>query len=310
MFSCLFREDIEKFIKKDEIDELGDYSLNDKNIDKFLDECNLSIKPIIKKILENTKYISFKEFMRSFFSSVKNLNDELQKINKKIVYLYECRCKCNKWIFKYFNRMIKFLNPEIKIKIINDKYKNFKDDDFIILPFDCLYTGFQITKNTKILCNNNKKKKNIDIYVLSPYMSSYGIFNMKNKDMEKEYNYKLHIGTHIKIDKYLITEILNFKEIELLNDYYPSIEEDKYGSNLENIYFFYFNHKLGDLNSTLTLLYMGVIPNYFNRRNLENYKKEKKSIKLQIIPLINNCNYVYNYSNIDTHNPICPPPIY
>ena len=190
MLSCLFGEDIGKIINKDDIDEFGDYSLNIKNIDRFLKECDICIKPIIKKILENTKYISFIEFMSSFFSSVKNLNDELVKIDKKIIYLYECRCKCNKWIFKYFYRMIKFLNPEIKIKLINDRYKNFKDDDFIILPFDCLYTGFQITKNTKILCNNNKRKKNIIIYVLSPYMSSYGIFNMKNKEMEKEYNYK------------------------------------------------------------------------------------------------------------------------
>jgi hypothetical protein len=310
MFSYLFGEDIDKIINKDDIDEFGDYSLNNKNIDRFLKECDMCIKPIIKKILEKTKYISFDEFMRSFFSSIKKLNDELVKIDKKIVYLYECRCKCNKWIFKYFYRMIKFLNPEIKIKLINDRYKNFKDDDFIILPFDCLYTGFQITKNTKILCNNNKRKKNIIIYVLSPYMSSYGIFNMRNKEMEKEYNYNLIIGSHIKIDKYLITEILDFKEIELLGEYYPTIEEDKLGSNLENIYFFYFNHKLGDLNSTLTLLYMGVIANYYNMRNLGNYKKEKKSIKLQILPLINNCNYIYNYSNIDTHNPICPPPIY
>jgi len=310
MISCLFGEDFDKIIYKDDIDEFGDYSLNTKNFDRFLKECDICIKPIIKKILENTKYISFTEFMRSFFSSVKNLNDELVKIDKKVIYLYECRCKCNKWIFKYFYRMIKFLNPEIKIKLINDRYKNFKDDDFIILPFDCLYTGFQITKNTKILCNNNKRKNNIIIYVLSPYMSSYGIFNMKNKEMEKEYNYKLIIGSHNKIDKYLITEILNFEEIELLGKYYPTIEEDKLGSNLENIYFFYFNHKLGDLNSTLTLLYMGVIPNDFNMRNLDNYKNEKKLIKLQILPLINNCNYVYNYSNIDTRNPICPPPIY
>ena len=311
MLSCLFGEDIDKIINKDDIDEFGDYSLNTKNIDRFLKECDICIKPVIKKILENTKYISFIEFMSSFFSSVKNLNDELVKIDKKVVYLYECRCKCNKWIFKYFYRMIKYLNPEIKIKLINDRYKNFKDDDFIILPFDCLYTGFQITKNTKILCNNNKRKKNIIIYVLSPYMSSYGIFNMKNKEMEKEYNYKLMIGSHIKIDKYLITEILNFKEIELLGEYYPTIEEDKLGSNLENIYFFYFNHKLGDLNSTLTLLYMGVIPNEFNRSKLEKFKYRKEIISsLQILPLINNCNYVYNYSNIDTHNPICPPPIY
>jgi hypothetical protein len=310
MYSCLFGEDISKFIDNDKIGENEDYSLDEKNIDRFLRECNNDIRPIIRKIIDNTKYISFENFMRSLFKSIKILNDELKKLDKKIIYLYECRCKCNKWLFEYLYRMITFFNSEIKIKIINDNYKNFKDDDFIILPFDCLYTGFQITKNTKILCDNNKYKKNIIIYVLSPYMSSYGIFNMKNKKMEKEYNYKLIIGNHIKIDKYLITEILNFKEIELLRYYYPSkVPENKINleSNLENIYFFYFNHKLGDLNSTLTLLYMGVIPNDFNRRKLL-YEYEDK--KLQIIPLIKNCNFVYNNSNIDTHNPICPPPIY
>lgn len=338
MLSYLFDDDISKFIKRDEIDEYGDYSLDERNIERFLRECDDKIRPIIRKIIENTKYISFREFMRSLFKSVKDLNDVLMKMDKKIIYLYECRCKCNRWIFKYFNRMIKYLNPEIKVKVINDRYKNFKDDDFIILPFDCLQTGFQITKNTKILCNNNKKKKRIDIYVLSPFMSSYGIFNMKDKEMEREYHYKLHIGTHKKIDEYLITEVLTFKEIELLSNYYPQISpEDKYDSNLDNIYFFYFNHKLGDLHSTLTLLYMGVIANFFNRKQLQeridfyqfgkyrkinedereeierqNYLRKKdmeRYFKLQVIPLIKNCNYVYKYENINTQNPICPPPI-
>lgn len=338
MLSYLFDDDISKFIKRDEIDEYGDYSLDERNIERFLRECDDKIRPIIRKIIENTKYISFREFMRSLFKSVKDLNDVLMKMDKKIIYLYECRCKCNRWIFKYFNRMIKYLNPEIKVKVINDRYKNFKDDDFIILPFDCLQTGFQITKNTKILCNNNKKKKRIDIYVLSPFMSSYGIFNMKDKEMEREYHYKLHIGTHKKIDEYLITEVLTFKDIELLSNYYPQISpEDKYDSNLDNIYFFYFNHKLGDLHSTLTLLYMGVIANTYNRKQLQeridfyqfgkyrkinedereeierqNYLRKKdmeRGFKLQVIPLIKNCNYVYKYENINTQNPICPPPI-
>jgi hypothetical protein len=154
---------------------------------------------------------------------------------------------------------------------------------------------------------------------------------MKDREMEKEYHYNLHIGSHKKIDEYLITEVLTFREIELLSEYYPQLnpEEDKYNSNLENIYFFYFNHKLGDLHSTLTLLYMGVIANSFNQKQLiirreflykmmrndmekadEKLREEmERRFKLQIIPLIKNCNYVYKYSNIDTKNPICPPPI-
>jgi hypothetical protein len=41
MLSCLFGEDIDKIINKDDIDEFGDYSLNTKNIDKFLKECDI-----------------------------------------------------------------------------------------------------------------------------------------------------------------------------------------------------------------------------------------------------------------------------
>jgi len=303
MFSCLFSEDVSRFLNNDDIDEYGDYSLDSRNIGRFLKECNEDIRPIIQKILDKTKYISFMEFMKTLFKSVREL---VKNIDRKNIYIYECSCKCNRWMFKYIYRMIKFLNPEIKVKIITDKWKNFKDDDFIILPFDCLYTGFQITKNTKILCNNNKNKKSVHIYVLSPFMSSYGIFNMKNRELEKEYHYKLIIGSHTKIDEYLITEVLNFGEIALLSKYYPTLKEnEKYSSNLENIYFFYFNHKIGDLNTTITLLYMGVIPNDFNRMALLDKKP-----KLQILPIIKNCNFVYNSLNIDTQNPICPPPVY
>ena len=50
---------------------------------------------------------------------------------------------------------------------------------------------------------------------------------------------------------------------------------------------------------------MGVIPNEFNRSKLIKFKYNKEIISsLQILPLIN------NYSNIDKHNPICPPLIY
>jgi len=306
MFSCLFGEDISKFVKSDEIDEYGDYSLDEKNIERFIKESDVNIRDVIKKIINKTRYVSFMEFMRNFFKSVKDLMDIL---SKKSFYLYECRCKCNKWIFKYFLRMIKFLNPDIKVKIIDDTFVDFKDDDFIVIPFDCLHTGFRITKNTKILCDNNKKKKRIDIYVLSPYMSSYGIFQMKNREMEREYHYKLHIGTHINIDEYLITEVLTFDEINRLNDYYPSNNKDKIAINYTNIYLFYFNHKLGDYNSTLTILYMGVLPNIRNRRQLLEMIRLDKNLEmknLELVPLIKNCKYVYNYMNIDTQNPICP----
>lgn len=149
----------------------------------------------------------------------------------------------------------------------------------------------------------------MDIYVLSPYMSSYGIFNMRNREMEREYHYKLHIGTHIKIDKYLMSEILSLDEMNRLERYYPVGDNGKLSVNYDNIYLFYFNHKLGDYNSTLTILYMGVVANRDNSNKLGKMIKEgykDGGIRLGIIPLIKDCKYVYNYMNIDTQNPICP----
>jgi hypothetical protein len=304
MFSFFFGDNISKFINKDDIDEYGDYSLNYKNSQKFLLECDDEIRPVIKKIIEKTKYVSFMDFMRSLFSSVKKLFDKINELNKKTLYLYDC--KCNRWLFKYIYKMINFLNPEIKFRIINDKYKNFKDDDFIILPFDCLFDGNQINLNVNII---SKFKKAIHIYILSPYMSSYAIFNIINKYNEKKFNYKMIIGSHKKIDEFLLKDVLNFKEIVLLEKYYPSFQnnQSKFNTNYNNVYLFYFNHKLGDFNTTLTLLYMGIIPNMHNSIILKN---EKDIHKLQIIPLINNCNYVYNYDNIDSKFPICPSPKY
>jgi len=344
MFSCLFGNDIVKFVKKEEIDEYEDYSLDKKNIEKFINECDKEIKEIIKKLLENTKYISFIEFIQNLFTSIIDLNKFLIKNENKYIYIYECKCKCNKWMFKYIFRIIKYLNSNIKIKIIDNSFTKFKDNDFIILPFDCLSTGFLINKNTKILCNNNYNKNKIEIYVLSPYMSSYGIFNMKNRENEKKFNYKLHIGTHINIDKYLINEILTITEIRQLKEYYPDIIDDKISINYNNIYLLYFNYKLGDYTSTFTTLYMGLIPNKHNQalikkiqfinteiirlkkinkidKKKENQKMRNEMIKeniiqeediyknLEIIPLIKNCKFIYNIFNIDTQNPICPPQI-
>ena len=63
--------------------------------------------------------------------------------------------------------------------------------------------------------------------------------------------------------------------------------------------------------STITLFYMGVVPNSYNKRILkERTKKGNRNgnLPLQIIPLIKNCNYTPK--NINVNYPICPHPPY
>jgi hypothetical protein len=78
-----------------------------------------------------------------------------------------------------------------------------------------------------------------------------------------------------------------------------------------NKFLVYFNHKLADYASTITLFYMGVVPNSHNKRILHERTKKGNingNLPLQIIPIINNCNYTRK--NINVNYPICPHPPY
>jgi len=55
---------------------------------------------------------------------------------------------------------------------------------------------------------------------------------------------------------------------------------------------------------------MGVVPNKYNKKIFKKRVNSgfKGQLKFQIIPLISNC--VYNKTNINVNNPICPLPPY
>jgi len=97
----------------------------------------------------------------------------------------------------------------------------------------------------------------------------------------------------------------NLHPKDIIND-----DDDLYSIEFQN-FLVYFNHKLADYASTITLFYMGVVPNSYNKRILhERTKKGNRNgnLPLQIIPLIKNCNY--NRKNINVNYPMCPHPPY
>lgn len=319
MFSFLFEEDINKILNKYKIDKLGDYSLDKKNIKEFIKESDDDVKGIVKKIIKNTKYVDFKEFMRNLYKSVKDLVKKLKEKKKGLFYVYKTKDfnnKSNKWIYKYIKIMIKHLEPNIKIILIDDKYKKIKTDDFIILPDDCIYSGSQIRNNIKDVIKIFKKF--INIYILCPYISSQGISRILYKDSEIPYDYNIFVSNHININKYVINNFINTEEIKIISSYYGNLQmkdvinddDDIYYTDFSGVYLIYFNHKLADYASTISLFYIGVVPNKYNKKIFEKRVKtgNKGKLNFQVIPLISNC--IYNKSNINVNSPICPPPPY
>ena len=203
--------------------------------------------------------------------------------------------------------------------ISDEKLNLLKNNDLLLITDDCIYSGHQMKSN---LINNIGKNKKTDIslliYILCPYISSYGINAITYKEHLTEFNYKIIIGYHKKLDKYLCRNFLSQEEIKLMESYYSNLnlkdvvndDDDLYYIEFDG-FFIYFNHKLADYASTITLFYMGVVPNNYNKKILKERTKngnKNGNLPLQIIPLINNCNY--NISNINVNYPICPYPPY
>jgi len=305
------------------IDKLGDYQLNKQNIKKFIKESDDEVKPIVRKIIKNTKYIKFTEFMKELYKSVNDLLKCLKKNKKQVIYVYRTKefdNKSNGWIYKYSRDMINFLEPNIKINLIDKEFKNVNNDDFIIFTDDCIYTGNQMRTNVREI--NQWCKKKVKIFILCPFMASDGINTLKDSIKNIKYenfnNNELIISKHKNIDKYMIDNFLNLKEMKLLKSYYGNLDLDVIINDDDDIYYtifygnylLYFNHKLGDYLSTISLFYMGVVPNKYNKKIFEKRVEIgwKGLLKFQVIPLISNCGY--NETNINVNRPVCPPQPY
>ena len=286
------------------------YKLNKKNIKKFIDNSDNNVKNIIKKILKNTKYISKKFFFNQLRKNIKYLI----KITKKNKYLYiiideNNKNKSNYWVYLYLKKILK-----TKLKILNyenDKY-NLKNNDYIIFVDDCIYTGNQLGAKIANFIDLEKDKfdtiKKINLFILVPFISCEGkkyiknIFKYNNDIANKKFKLIFNKYTYILKSS---NKILTKDEIELMNKYYPRIKNinDTQRYYFNDKYFIYFNHKLADATSTITLFYKGLVPNTHNLNILSNYQ-DNDYAKLIIYPLISNCIYHQNFNNE------CPIPPY
>ena len=288
------------------------HSLDKKAIKKFIQLADPEVKEICKKIFDNTDYISFEFFFKKFNKCIKEFLNFIG--NKKTIYIFidieKQINKSNYWLYNYLKKYI-----DIKIIIINNVYNEFlKDDDIIIFIDDCIYSGDQMAKSIYSL--NNKQKLKLNIYILVPFISNEGknniILNFNKKANRRNYC-KLIFPSNYNIPK-IATDILTKKEIKLIEKYYNG-----YLYYLEQNYLIYFNHKLADPRSTITIFYIGFIPNMKNKlifkqmnnkqiifNEFVNYIDIIKSF--DIIPVIKNCNNIFDNLNLWSTN--CPHPPY
>ncbi len=279
------------------------HSLNEKQIEKYINACDIETREILRKIFKNTIHISFENFIRNLNKNIKNLINYIQK--KEIIFFYineEEKDKSNNWLYKYIENYINYYYPEKHILTISN-LSLIPNNAYIIFVDDCIYSGIQMSGNITNL-KNIKTDNKINAYLLCSYISSYGL-NKINKLVEKLKllrNINFHINSNVN-DIPLINDYLTKEEIEILNKY-TGIDM----SNINGKYLIYFDHKLADTISTITHIYSGYV---LNKHNLNIYSlmtgNEETDLeyyeKLDIIPIIKNCENIRNY---DLFKPLCP----
>jgi hypothetical protein len=306
------------------------HSFNYNNIDKFLDACHPSVKNICVKIFLNTIHISFETFLTQLNINVADIFNFITPkrpifilIDKFTVDNY--KFKSNYWLYTYVQNYIKYKtsNNNNNIILIDDlDDKRLIDNDLIILVDDCVYSGLQMSFTLKNLKNKNKLK--LKIFLLIPFITTGGYNKIYNAiisipDLKKYCN--VYLNKHYNLIS-PIKDFLTTNEIKLINKFYGNLQNFNYS------YLIYFDHKLADTASTLTLFYLGFIPNKKNQKffeelfkivdydlknNITNnfYKKYNNFINskdFDIIPVINNCQ---NYTKkLDIWSPKCPYPPY
>jgi hypothetical protein len=296
------------------------YELNKNQCDKFINASDKEVREICKKIIKNTLHVDFFTFILQLNIIINNFLKFYT--NKRPIFLYSYndeKSKSNFWILHYVIKYIK-KNSTFEIVLVDKSLINskLKEDDIIIFVDDCIYLGEQMSTTLKSLQQFHDKYK---FFVMVPYISheakvrleqlfiSENIGNIGIKRTRKEE--KIMFPDNI-IEIPCINKFLNHKESELLEKYYNGGEEEFI--NARNTYLVYFDHKLADMYSVPTIIYLGVVPNKKNSNFLsrvEDDNLDKFKQHLDIIPIINNCHkFEISQLKLNLLSPQCPNPPY
>jgi len=299
------------------------YELNKKQCDKFINASDKEVREICKKIIKNTLHVDFFTFILQLNIIINDfLKFYINESNKRPIFLYSYndeKSKSNFWVLHYVIKYIK-KNSKFEIVLVDKSLinSNLQKDDIIIFVDDCIYLGEQMDTTLKSLQRINDKYK---FFIMVPYISyeakvrleelfiSKSIDNIGSKRTRKEE--KIMFSDNI-IEIPCINKFLNHKESELLEKYY-NVGEEVF-INAKNTYLVYFDHKLADMYSVPTIIYLGVVPNKKNSdflSSVEDDNLDKFKQHLDIIPIINNCHkFEISQLKLNLLSPQCPNPPY
>jgi len=279
------------------------HEFNKSNVEKFLDACDVETRPIAKKIIDNTKHVSFKEMLKLLNLNLKELIELSRKDRPLFIYINKSQGleSSNYWIYLYLKDFLNFYNPDQEIIVITNKIidnSKLKNDDIIVMLDN-------MNDIEKLINKNNLK---LNIFILASFISKkdkYLINKYNDNDNDNHKNLKLFLNSHYS---YIpnINDYLNTTELQLLISYYSyySSLNSHYDMNYEYFtgkYLIYYDHKLGDTNTTIPLFYSGIVPNSYNKKLFNENLDIPEN--LEIIPLLRNCENVRNTSR---YNPECP----
>ena len=296
------------------------YEFNKSNVEKFLNACDNETRPLAKKIIDNTRHVSFEEMIKNLNKNIQDLNDVINKDRPIFVFInLAYKEKSNYWIYLYLKDYVEYKYPTRNIILLSNnniaEHKQLKDNDTIVFIDDCIYTGMQMYQNInslytlydfqkldKIHKDDKLHRLKLNIYVLTSFMS---------KNVEKLLKsigyFNIILNKHIEYIPF-IDDFLSYNELKLLNKYYKfnykynNVINKYIVEDFRSKYLIYFDHKLADTISTIPLFYSGVVPNTFNK-NLFSTSEQIEPKNLEIIPLFKNCEKIRNTNRM---KPECP----
>jgi hypothetical protein len=97
------------------------HEFNEKNVKKFLDECDYKTRPLAKKIIDNTMYISFEKMIKYLNMNVKDMINTIKKDRPIFIFInLGERQKSNYWIYLYLKDYMDFKYPKREVIILTD----------------------------------------------------------------------------------------------------------------------------------------------------------------------------------------------
>ena len=282
--------------KNSTIAKPNSYPINAKNVIKWLEQSDPSIRHIANEFILKTTYINYNMFLKIY---KKAIDEMISMLDTNVLQFYisiDDKNKSNYWIMQIIENNVN--SNKYKIIIVSDFSK--LDHSYpVIIADDASYSGSQMANTIE----DNFQHTKLDIFILIPFMSNTAIDTIK-----KRYSDNLNEGSIMFLDKSIyimkpIYELIDKDKIELLFSYYTN------NSKYIREYPIYFDHKVADNYSSFPLIYTyGIIPNNYNKQIIHDIKKKGlpfKNIfdKLERIPLLKNCSIDIPY---DIHVPPCP----